>query len=89
MASLTIRNLDDDVKARLRVRAARGGHSMEEEARTILARAVGGMDGPAFLERMRDLFGPENGVDLDLPPRGGDERPAPDFSGPEYGPPDE
>ena len=33
MASITIRNLDDDVKARLRVRAAGRGHSMEEEAR--------------------------------------------------------
>ena len=41
MASITIRNLDDDVKARLRVRAAEHGRSMEEEAREILRRAVG------------------------------------------------
>jgi len=36
MASITIRNLDDDVKHRLRVRAAEHGRSMEEEARDIL-----------------------------------------------------
>jgi plasmid stability protein len=33
MASITIRNLDDDVKQRLRIRAAEHGRSMEEEAR--------------------------------------------------------
>ena len=32
MASITIRNLDDDVKKRLRVRAAERSRSMEEEA---------------------------------------------------------
>jgi phosphopantothenoylcysteine decarboxylase/phosphopantothenate--cysteine ligase len=37
MASLTIRQLDDDVKKRLRLRAARHGRSMEEEARHLLA----------------------------------------------------
>ena len=36
MASITIRNLDDHLKARLRVRAAHHGRSMEEEARHIL-----------------------------------------------------
>src|SRR6266542_3950235 len=37
MASLTIRQLDDQVKRRLRLRAARNGRSMEEEARHLLA----------------------------------------------------
>ncbi|HEY2136171.1 MAG TPA: plasmid stability protein, partial [Xanthobacteraceae bacterium] len=37
MASLTIRQLDDDLKKRLRLRAARHGRSMEEEARHLLA----------------------------------------------------
>jgi len=36
MASITIRQLDDDLKRRLRLRAARNGRSMEHEARTIL-----------------------------------------------------
>jgi phosphopantothenoylcysteine decarboxylase / phosphopantothenate---cysteine ligase len=36
MASITIRQLDDDLKQRLRLRAARNGRSMEDEVRTIL-----------------------------------------------------
>ena len=40
MASITIRNLDDDVKTRLCVRAAGNARSMEEEARLILRDAV-------------------------------------------------
>jgi antitoxin FitA len=40
MASLTIRNLDESLKGRLRVRAASSGHSMEEEARRILRAAL-------------------------------------------------
>lgn len=40
MAAMTIRNIDDALKARLRVRAARQGRSMEEEAREILRAAL-------------------------------------------------
>ncbi len=40
MATLTIRNVPDDVRDRLRVRAAQAGRSMEAEARSILAEAV-------------------------------------------------
>ena len=36
MASITIRNLDDNLKSRLRVRAAHHGRSMEDEVRDIL-----------------------------------------------------
>src|ERR1700674_2557849 len=36
MASITIRNLEDGLKSKLRVRAARHGRSMEDEARHIL-----------------------------------------------------
>ncbi len=39
MAVLNIRNLPDEVHARLRIRAARAGRSMEAEARTILIEA--------------------------------------------------
>ena len=70
MASITIQNLDDDIRTRLRVRAAGNGRSMEEEVRRILRRAVGRE------ERSRDMtsiirshFGPENGVDIELPER--------------------
>ena len=40
MASITIRNLDDEMKTRLRVRAAEHHRSMEEEVRIILRDAV-------------------------------------------------
>jgi plasmid stability protein len=40
MATLNIRKLPEDVHAKLRVRAARAGRSMEAEARMILADAV-------------------------------------------------
>ena len=40
MASMTIRNLDDDLKSRLRLRAARHGQSMNEEARSIFRSAL-------------------------------------------------
>lgn len=40
MAKLVVRNLDDDVKQRLQVRAARRGRSMEEEVRDILRTAT-------------------------------------------------
>ena len=70
MANITIRNLDEDIRTRLHVRAVRNGHSMEEEARQILCKAVG------LEPRSRDLvsiirshFGPASGMDLSLPPR--------------------
>lgn len=40
MATITVRNLDDDVKELLRIAAARKGHSMEEEVRLILKQAL-------------------------------------------------
>ena len=70
MASITIRNLDDDVKTRLRVRAADNGRSMEEEARLILRDVVGPKPSSRNLTTIiRSHFGPANGVDLELPPR--------------------
>ena len=70
MASITIRNLDDDVKTRLRVRAAGNGRSMEQEARLILRDAVGRKaDSRNLASIVRSHFGPDNGVDLELPAR--------------------
>lgn len=40
MAQLLVRNLDDDVKAKLRERARRHGRSTEEEVRDILRNVV-------------------------------------------------
>ena len=70
MASITIRNLDDEVKTHLRVRAASNGRSMEEEVRLILRDAVGRKPSSRNLVSIiRSHFGPTNGVDLELPPR--------------------
>jgi plasmid stability protein len=40
MATLTIRNLNDEVKRKLRVRAASHGRSMEAEARLLLSQVL-------------------------------------------------
>ena len=71
MASITIRNLDDDVKIRLRKRAAGNGRSMEEEARLILADAVGREAAPpkGLGTALHELFKPFGGMELELPPR--------------------
>ncbi len=72
MASLTIRSLDPALKERLRVQAARRGHSMEAEARQILRSALTGADRatePNLAERIRARFEPFGGVELELPPR--------------------
>jgi plasmid stability protein len=72
MATLTIRNLDQAVKERLRIRAAEHGRSMEAEARRILQMALG--DSPRapernLYERIHARFAALGGVDLELPPR--------------------
>ncbi len=88
MASLTIRKLDDSVKAKLRVRAAEHGRSMEEEARAILEKTLTGAPSTPrgnMAERIRGLFEPLGGVELDIPPREIGSRRIPDFTGPEYG----
>ncbi len=73
MASITIRSLEPDVKERLRVRAARHGRSMEEEARGILREAVAqGVDDEQardLASAIRALFLPFGGVKLQIPPR--------------------
>ncbi len=71
-SSLTIRNLDTLIKERLRVQAARHGHSMEAEARQILQTALAGRATPAKLplaHRIHQRFAALGGVDLDIPPR--------------------
>lgn len=70
MASITILNLDDDVKTRLRVRAASNGRSMEEEARLFLRQAVESKAACRNLaSAIRARIAPLGGVDLELPPR--------------------
>ena len=70
MAALSIRDLDDDVRDRLRIRAARNGRSMEAEIRAILTAAVAERDEEenlvaALVARVAAV----GGVELDVPPR--------------------
>ncbi len=71
MASITIRRLDDAVKAKLRVRAANHGRSMEEEAREILKAGLKPerASGLNFAQRIRRHIEPLGGVELVLPLR--------------------
>ena len=73
MAMVTVRNLDEQVKARLRERAARRGRSMEAEIREILADAVrDDLPEPSLAEVFLAGFG-AHAVDLDLPDRSAEQ----------------
>lgn len=64
MASIMIRNLEDEVETRLRLRAVAHGRSMEEEVRAILRAAVEADTGPANLEAaIRARFAPVRSVE--------------------------
>jgi plasmid stability protein len=68
---MTIRNIDDQLKARLRVQAAQHGRSMEDEARDILRAALSSEAAQAqsLVETIRARIEPLGGVDLDIAPR--------------------
>ena len=70
MVNITIRNLDDDVKTRLRIRASANGRSMEEEACLILCEAVEEKEAPTNLaSAIRARFAPFGGVEVEIPTR--------------------
>lgn len=73
MATLTIRNLDEELKSRLRIRAARHDQSMEEEARSILRVALSDRENleesAGIGTRIRNRLKEVGGVELDLPRR--------------------
>ena len=71
MATLTIRQLDQKTKTRLRVRAAHHGRSMEEEAREILRSALttSSRTNGNLAEAIRRQFAPLGGIELSLPKR--------------------
>lgn len=78
-ASVTIGNLDDDVKHRLRVRAAEHGRSMEEEARDMLRQVVGQPNARWNLsEAIHARFAALGGVQMP-PTKRSAMRPSPDF----------
>lgn len=86
MATLTIRDLDDDLKQRLRLRAAGRNRSMEEEARQILRAAL--TSSPAttdLVSHLRSLMASVGPVELPAVSRQGGREP-PDFSDPSFDP---
>ena len=72
MASITIRKLPEATKRRLRIRAARNGRSMEQEARELIEAGLAQADAePKNMgEAIRRIFAPLGGVNLKIPPRG-------------------
>jgi plasmid stability protein len=85
MSSITIRNLDDSLKASLRLRAARHGLSMEQEVRNILQNTLAAESGAAsgldFALRINQRFKGLGAEDLPLLPRQSARTP-PDFDNP-------
>jgi plasmid stability protein len=71
MASITIRKLPETTKRRLRIRAARNGRSMEQEARELLETGLAQPDFETVNigEAIRRRFAPLGGVDLKIPLR--------------------
>jgi antitoxin FitA len=71
MASITIRQLEESTKKRLRIRAAEHGTSMEDEARRILRTALADRQAtaPNLAQAIRRRFEPFGGLELELPPR--------------------
>jgi len=72
MATITIRQLEENTKRKLRMRAARHGRSMEQEAREILKSALSQPEEQSkdLVESIRRRFAKYGGVDLKIPPRG-------------------
>lgn len=70
MATITVRNLDDEVQRLLKQRAAAHDRSMEAEVREILTASVRtstfATDWLAMADKFRAEFG---GVDLEVPER--------------------
>lgn len=67
MANLSVRKLDKTTYELLRIRAAKHGVSMEEEARRIIYQAVSAPD--QISKIFQKYFGAENGIDLNLDQR--------------------
>jgi len=73
MATLTIRNLDEEIKQRLRIRGAKNNRSMEAEARAILQNTLSTADSSIGLaSKIREIVKPYGGIDLPLPDRKSD-----------------
>jgi plasmid stability protein len=83
MATIVIRKLDESVKRKLQIRAARNGRSMEAEARELLRDSLRDSSHTTRMAGLgtaiHELFAPLGGVELAIPPRRKSHRPVPDF----------
>lgn len=81
MATLTIRNVEDDVKQKLKILAAQNGVSLEEELRSVVRQAARQSRKPPQFDNLydaiRDLVEPYGGFELEIPSRGFAERDPP------------
>lgn len=79
---MTIRNIDETIEARLRLRAAQHGRSMEEEARDILRAALSSepMNPVSLGQVIHERFAALGGIDLPEVPREASREP-PAFGG--------
>ena len=73
MASITIANIDDNLKQQLMARAAEHGHSLEFEAREILENALSSTQQAAVPDNLyaaiRAIVDPIGGIELEAFPR--------------------
>lgn len=71
MAAISVRDLNEDVAARLKLRAARHGRSMEAEVRAILTDTLASDedDLPNLGQAIRERFADLDGAELELPAR--------------------
>ncbi|MFL5285759.1 MAG: FitA-like ribbon-helix-helix domain-containing protein [Rhodopila sp.] len=86
MATLVIRNAEDELHARLKAQAAAHNRSMEEEARLLLRQGLATLPTAApqyFGQAMRTIFEPLGGLEYPAIEREAPREP-PDFSEPEW-----
>lgn len=71
MASITVRNLEESTKRKLKIRAAMNGRSMEHEAREILKSVLAqtAKKHANIADRIREIFAPLGGVELERIPK--------------------
>lgn len=69
MATLTIHDLSEETMTKLRLLAAKHGHSVEEEARRILDRTVNQEERKGLGTEIAQLFAEVGGVELLISPR--------------------
>lgn len=75
MATLRIREIDDDIRSLLRLRAAEHGRSMEAEVRAILREALARPMPSSLGSRIHQRFASLGATDVEMPERSEAPRP--------------